>query len=259
MPGGDQVVARDVGLVAQRHEAGEAQPAGGGGVQQGDPDTPRLGADGERSGAGAHRPERGVQPGAAQVAQHPEAVGSDQAHVVGAGEGGQPLLAACPLRARLGQPGGEHHAGVGAAEGEPLDGRLQPRRRHRDHGQVDALREVRHVGDAVGPGHGQLGVPDRVEGAAEATGPQVLEHLPPDPAARPAHSHDGDRRRLEEPSHGRPVGVAVPAVGRQDRGDPRRQVQAEREHLVVALLDQARSRGRGRRAASRRSRRGPRR
>ena len=60
VPRGEQVVARDVGLVAQRHEGGDAQPAGPGGVQQGDP-APRRTASrppGTRAPGGRPRTSR---------------------------------------------------------------------------------------------------------------------------------------------------------------------------------------------------------
>ena len=97
-PRGQQVVAGDIGLVAQRHHAGESGVAGGHGIQDGDADPARLGADGEPTGRRAGTAETRVQRRGAQVADQSETVGSDDAHAVCSTEGEHALLVGARLR-----------------------------------------------------------------------------------------------------------------------------------------------------------------
>ena len=254
VPGGDQVVARHVGLVAQRHEAGEAEPASSGSVEQGDADTPGLGTDGERSGAWSHGPERRVQPGAAQVAEAPKQLGPTRRMSWARASSASRCSRRAPFEPVSASPAVSTTAGVGAAATEPFDGRLQ----HPAGGTATTARSTPCGRSDTSVTHSAAGT--ERSGCPTAGGPrrsrrqQVLEDLSPDTAARPAHSHDGDRRRLEQSSRrtarGRDGGGRPPPGPRRPPTSGPGSTTAPRGRAA----SRGRTRGRGRPAASPRSR-----
>ena len=85
VPGGEQVVAGHVGLVAQRDEGVHAQAELAGQVQQDDPDAAGLAGDRQPAGGGIASCERGVEADVGVVAEQAEAVGPDQRGCPGCG------------------------------------------------------------------------------------------------------------------------------------------------------------------------------
>ena len=71
----------------------------------GDADAAGLGGDGDAAGQEPLRGERGVEP--APRRHHPEAVGPDDAHAVGAGGGEQLVLASSAVVVLLGEARGD--------------------------------------------------------------------------------------------------------------------------------------------------------
>ena len=78
VPGGQQVVARDVALVAERDERAHAQPELASQVHEDDADTTGLAGHREAAGRRDRVVEGGVQPDLGVVDEQTEAVGADQ-------------------------------------------------------------------------------------------------------------------------------------------------------------------------------------
>ena len=102
----EQVVGRDVGLVADGHERGEPQPACARRLEQSEPESAALGREADRAERKRLPGERRVD--ARRSHGEPEAVRPEQAGAVGANQRQQPLLALRALAAHLGEAGGQH-------------------------------------------------------------------------------------------------------------------------------------------------------
>ena len=138
----EQVVRRDIGLVPDRDEAGEAEPAAR-------PPPRAARARARRSGTRS-RCARAAAAGAAKVASRcaaehgdAEAVRADEPRAVRAHEREQRVLALGALGARLGEARGDH-AERADAGGERGLGRVEHvRAGHADHREVDRRRRSR--------------------------------------------------------------------------------------------------------------------
>ena len=104
LPPLQQVVGRDVRLVADRHERRKTEVAAGRRLEQREPERAALRREADVAGRNRLRRERGVQPRG--VRRDPEAVRPEQARAVGAHEREQLLLAlhGPPRRARQSRP-----------------------------------------------------------------------------------------------------------------------------------------------------------
>jgi hypothetical protein len=196
LPPLEQVVRRDVGLVPDRDEGGEAEAPRVRRLEQGQAERARLRREAEvpaRRGAGG---EGRVQ--ARPRDRDPEAVRPDQAGAVRADERDEPLLPLGALAPDLGEPGGDDDERADAAAERVLRRVEDGGARHGDHGQVDRVGDLGDGPVRAHAGHGApLGV-DREGGAREVALKHVAEELAADrpPARRGAD--DGDALRLEE-------------------------------------------------------------
>ena len=211
LPPLEQVVRGDVGLVPDRHERGQSEPARVRRFEQREAERARLGREADvaaRRGAGG---EGGIEawPGDGD----PETVRPDQPGAVRTDEREQPLLPLGSLAADLGEAGRDHDERPHAAPERVLGRREHVLPRHRDHRQVDGIRDRRHRRIAVHAGDRRtLGV-HRVRGTRKVSLQHVAEELAADRPAPGRGTDDGDALRLEE---------------RAQRGD---------DGGVVALLD----------------------
>ena len=202
LPVAQQVVARQVGLVADRHERRQADAEPTGGLDDGDPKPTALRHEPDRSRCGGMRSEGGVQANVGRGVEHPEAIRPDDPDPGIATHLEQLPLPPCSLLAGLRKPGGDHeqrtHAGVRALARDPDDALSG----YDDDRELDSAPDLadRVVG---GQRLDDLGVlVDGVDGAVELGRQQVVEDLTADrpaSAGRPDHGH---RPRLEEAAHG---------------------------------------------------------
>ena len=98
-PVGEQVVARYVGLVADRDEVGQADAALREAVEQRQPERAALRQHGDVAGRRPVRREGGVERHRRIGVEHSHAVGPHHAHAAGAHQRGEPLLQP-PVRRR---------------------------------------------------------------------------------------------------------------------------------------------------------------
>ncbi len=218
----EQVVGRDVGLVADGHERREPQPACARRLEQREPEGAALGREADRAGRERLPGERRVD--ARRGHGEPEAVRAEQAGAVGANERQQPLLSLGALAAHLGEAGGQHAEGPRPPL-ERLAGNLEHRvRRHADHGQIDGLGQLGGGADRADAAHSRSRSVHGVGAPGEAALDEVAEHRSPDralPCRRTDHGDAlGPEERLERGDDGlvvAAVDVLAVALGRHDR------------------------------------------
>jgi hypothetical protein len=78
--------------------------------------------------------------------EYPEAVRADHAHAVSPDLFHKPLLQLAPLSANLSKAGSDHHQGFCAALGTVIHDGQHGIARHRNHCQINRLREFPHRG-----------------------------------------------------------------------------------------------------------------
>ena len=125
-----------VGLVAHRHERGQADAEPAGGLDDRDPEPPALRQEADAAGVAAVRGEGGVQTDLRGGVQDAHAVGPDQAHPGFPAYGHQLSLAPGALGAHLGEAGRDHQQSADPCRralachvDDVLGG-------HRDHGEI---------------------------------------------------------------------------------------------------------------------------
>ena len=132
-----EVVARQVGLVADRDERRQAEAEPARRLDDRDPEAAALRQEADRSGDRRVRREGGVEPDVGVGVEHAEAVRPDQPDARVAADLEQLLLALDPLRAGLGEAGrdDEQRADAGrralARDVDDAFGRARPRPRGR--------------------------------------------------------------------------------------------------------------------------------
>ena len=235
LPPLEQVVRRDVGLVADRDEPRQAEAARLGRLEEREAERAALGGEADVAGRSRAGGEGGVQtrPGYRDA----EAVRSDQAGAVCTHEREQSFLSLDPLPADLGEPGRDDDERAHALP-QRLLGRLEDGRgRERDDGQVDRVGDLFDRPIAANPRDGLAVSVDGVRSAVEIACEDVPEELTADRAAPLRSADDGDSRRLEErPQRGDDrlvvtrVDVLAVRLGRRDR----------ELHLELAALELAR-------------------
>ena len=177
-PPGEQVVARDIGPVAEADRRGQRQAALGAPGHRRDPDPAALAGEPERAGPGDRRAgwaEGGVEAQRPRVHRQAEAVGPDHPKALRAGDVGELGLELAPLRTGLGEARGEDDQGPRAGRRRLAGGIRHARRRDRDHHQVrgGGQRGERRVGRlAVDRRRRRVDREDRAEEAASAKGAQ---------------------------------------------------------------------------------------
>ena len=196
LPPLEQVVRRDVGLVADRDERGQAEPARLGPLEQREPERSRLRREADPAGReGAWGKGRVEADGGGC---DPEAVGPDEARAVGAHERQQLLLAGDALGAGLGEarrddaqrarPRAERFLGSGEHE---VAGKA-------DHAEVDLIADLLEGAVGTHSGDGGTGAVDGIGGAGEPTREDVAEQLAADRPAAGRGADHGHRAWLEE-------------------------------------------------------------
>ena len=206
----EQVVGRDVGLVADGHERREPQPACARRLEQREPEGAALGREADRTERKRLSGERRVD--ARRSHGEPEAVRPEQAGAVGANQRQQPLLALRALAAHLGETGGQHAEGPRPPL-ERLAGHLEHARgRDTDHGQIDGLGKL---GGRADGGNASDRCPrsvHRIGASGEAALDEIAEHRGPDRSGPGRRADHGDALGSEERLERRDDGLVVAAV-----------------------------------------------
>ena len=131
----EQVVGRDVGLVADRDERGKAETALGCLLEESEAECPALGGEADRPGRQGSRAEGRVQRRGCN--RDPEAVGADESPAVRADGGKETLLPLATLGARLCKARGDHAERADPGAERRLGSLDDVRRRQADDGEVD--------------------------------------------------------------------------------------------------------------------------
>ncbi len=211
LPEAQEVVAGQVGLVADRDEGREADPELARVLQQRDPQAAAL-REHPHVAARRHLAREGrVEQGVGGGVDDAQAVRPHQAHAGRPADLDQLALDPRPLLPDLGEAGREDHQRVHPSL-TALPGDVQDRgRRHRDDGEIDRLGQIgdpRQRRHALHP----VGRPvDRVQAARVSAGPDVVQHLPAHgpPRAGGAHDHrPTPARGCAAPSRPPPSAVA---------------------------------------------------
>jgi hypothetical protein len=193
-----QVVAADVGLVADRDEARHPQPDARRPFEHGDAQGARLRLHGDATRSRRVRREGGVQTD--RGVGDADAVGADQPHPV----------TTCPVAHRGLYPGAsrhlvearrEHHETGHALAPALLDDVEDRGRGHGDHREVDIVGNIQDRRVRPDAGHvGGAGV-HRVDRAGEATGQEVTQDLVADGGRLAAGTDHCDRAWCQQPGH----------------------------------------------------------
>ncbi|CAB4907925.1 unannotated protein [freshwater metagenome] len=211
------VVAADVGPVAGRDEARQADAAVAGPLEQHDAERAGLGEEPHPAAAGHPGRQAGVEPDRGVGVDQPQAVGADHPHARRAGGGDQRPLGRPPLGAGLAEPAGDDDQALDPLAPAGLDHPGHLGGRDGEDGQVDVVRDVLDRGVRRHPGDVPDGGVDRVDGAGEALVEQVPEHRVADLAAVVAGAHDGDRARGEQPADRPGLAALLALVGHRQR------------------------------------------
>ena len=201
-PPGQHVVAGHVVLVADRREGchADAEPAQV--LQQRDPDAAGLHYQAGYARRWRARGERGIQ--VCRSGSDAEAVRPYQAHPVPAADRQE-------VSATAAKAGGDHDERVHPAAAAGRGDARYLGRRHRDHGEVDAEREVGRGGEAAEAFHRVAARVDRVDAARESVRDDVVQDLPADGAAAAPGAYHGDRFGEQQVAQARYVRPARPA------------------------------------------------
>ncbi len=193
LPVAEEVVAAEVGLVAQRHERGQAQAEPGGPGHDRGPHRPRLGAERGPTGTDGHRDERAVGLDVGRGVDGTHRAGADEAHPVEprcVDDGAYGVV--------VGEPGRDHQH-----PGHTLAGALIDHRGHDVGGNRDQ-RQVDRAGDVVDrPVHHDTGDSlgrrvHRVDVAGEPVNQEVGQQLVADGARFAARTDHCDRPRFQQ-------------------------------------------------------------
>ncbi len=199
LPELEQVVARDVGLVADAHEVRDPDVELGRVLEDREPEGSALGRERDPPRGRIGGREGGVELDAGLGVDDAQAVGTDEPHAVALNALAQRRLARGPLGAGLLEAGADHHHRLDAVAPAGLDDREHVRRRDDDHGEIH---RAGHVGDGrIGLDrldHLGLGV-HREDRAVESPAQQVVEDLGAD---RAAGARGADHRHRARPQDG---------------------------------------------------------
>ena len=192
----EEVVGRDVGLVADRDERREAETALGCLLEEGEAERSALGGEANRAGRQRAGAERRVQRWGCN--RDPEAIGPDEPPTVRADGCEEPLLSLAALVSDLGEACRDHAEGADSRAEGGLGGIDDVRRRQADDGEVDGLGEL--VDRGVGA-HSCDRLAASVHGIRRAlvvAGEDVPEQDPADRLAPRRCADDRDACRCEE-------------------------------------------------------------
>ena len=211
-PGREQVVAGDVGLVAQRHEVADPEPEAVGDVEHEEADTAGLRGDGEPTRQGAGAGQGGGEAEVGLVVDEAQAVGPDDPDPAGAGGDDEGALEVPALVAALGEAGGEHDGSAGTRVGRGLEAADHLLGRYGDDDEVDRTRGVGERGVRRDAGdRGCLRVDDD-EVAEVAALDDGLHDRGTDPGPVPAGTDDRDPLRPQQRRQRGSLGVRLAGV-----------------------------------------------
>ena len=254
LPPLEQIVGRDVRLVADGHEGGDPQARRLRPLEQREPERAALRGEADLARREAPRREGRVEVNGGRG--DAEAVRAEETGAVLTDEREQALLPLRALVTRFGEARRDDDERADAGGERILCRREHLLARHADDGEVDRLLDLRHRPLAVDPRDGVALPVHGVHGAGEVAGEDVAEQLAPDRAAtlRRAHHRDGARpeERLERGPHGHVVAfghVVAIGIGGRDcepdlelaafagAGDREAGVAEHVEHRVVLVQD----------------------
>ena len=236
-----QVVAADVGLVADRDELRDADARARRPGHELDAEPARLRQERDVSGIGWRRRERRVHADSGRGVHDAEAVRSDDAHAVAARESHELALARrCPSSPTSANPAMMTTRPCTPFSAHSRDDVRRPRRGHDDDREVDRVGNVeRRVGYARTPRDRCRRRVHRVDRTVEPVREQVAEQLVADRARSAARADHRDRTRREQPRHRRRLGVPFALLDRRDRA--RRRLDREAHvHRAVAKSSRCR-------------------
>ena len=255
IPVQQQVVGRQVGGVADRHEAADAERRAGEQGERGQPEPAGLGHERQPARRGEGEAEGRIEPGIGSAVEQSHAVGPDEPHPGGAGVAAQFVLQGPALAADLGEPGGNHADRPDPQPAGLVDDPGHQRRGHRHQRQVRRLGARGQVRVGGHPLDDLVAGIDRVHRPGEPAGEQVGQQQGADAGGLVAGPHQGDRRRAEERldrgpgrraligQHGIKVGIGF-LHGKAG-------VHARRRHLLLILQAQLLEQAQHRRIALR--------
>ena len=198
LPPLEQVVGRDVRLVADRDEGRDADASFLGPFEQRQPERARLRREADAAGGECARGEGRVHGHGRR--RDAEAVGADEARAVRPHECEQLLLARTTLHSGLGESGGDHAERARAAPKRRLGGVEDAVAGQADHAEIDRVRDVLDRGVGAHAGDRGARPVDRICSTGEAAGQNVAEELSADRAALRRCADHGHGARLEERS-----------------------------------------------------------
>ena len=235
LPPFEKVVGRDVGLVPDRDERREPEPARLRSLEHGDRKRPALGRESDVAARREAGGERGVQ--ARTRNRYAETVRADEPAAARPHQREQLLLSGQAVGADLREPGGDDDERAHARLQRLLRRNEDPLGGHCEHGEVDRLRDLLDRAVRAHAGDGLSAAVDRVRDPGEVPGENVPEQLASDRPAPPRRADDRHAARLEERPQRRrdrrviSLGDAFPIpLGRDDR----------ELHLDLAALQLAR-------------------
>ena len=230
----DQIVARHVGLVADRDEARDPDVEPARVVENRQAERPALRRHRDAPGWRVDGGERRVQRVRRIGVQQPHAVGPDQPAPRAADLGQEGGFALPAFRSRLPEAGADDADAAHALREAIVHGGEHVRRRHSDDREIDRLRDVADARPGAQPldllGRGMHGD----DGAGEAAGNEVVEDLRADLPAGTIGADDRHTGRLEERLHRRRGRVLRP-LGRLG-DEARRRLEANRDLHDAACL-----------------------
>ena len=206
----EEVVGRDVGLVADRDERRKPEVALGRLLQQRETKGAALRGEPDRPRRQGPRAERRVQAGCCDG--DAEAVGADEPPAASADEREEPILALAPLAADLGEPCRDHAKRAHARREGRLGCLEHVRTGKTDDRQVDDLGHVFEGLVRAHAGNRLAGAVQGIRGAGELGVEHVSEEAPADRLRTWGGADDGDARGREEGAERRDDGEMVPLV-----------------------------------------------
>ena len=224
----EQVVARHVGLVADRHERREADVQLARVFEDREAERAALGRHRDAAGGGCRWSERDVQPHAGVGVDHAETVRADETDAGLAHGGQQFLFAVAAGGADLPEPRANHDE-RSYALGDAVPGRRQDAVGWNAHDRkIDGPGNIAHA--AIG-GHAVDLVRGRVHhghAAGEPHGDQVVQDLRSNLAARAVGADHGNGAGFEERAKGRAIQNDVPRHKELTWSKPRAETEAVR-------------------------------
>ncbi len=233
----NEVIAGDVGFVADGDERREADAQLPGVVEDGQAEGSALAGHADVAGGREDARERAVHHRRGVGVDHAHAVRADHAHARRADLLEKPLLAGASFLAELAVSGRDHNHCADAFGHAVVDDLFDQARRHGDDGQVDVVLDRGDGRDAADAVHDVRARIDRVELAGESGRAQVVEDLVAELTGTSAGADHRDRPRLEHRLH-RGVRALLRALGgevveRNGRRDGERNV--DRAAIAAAL------------------------